>query len=259
MKVQLLPSSIENGVASQRQRLCTFIVNDSVAIDAGSLSFSCSDAQRGSVRHIVLSHTHLDHIAGLPIFVDDLFATLTSPVQVHATQAMIDVLEANVFNWDVYPRFSELENEFGPVLEYRPFDFDVSFQIGSLEFTAIAVDHHGPSAGFIVRDGSSVVAFTGDTSATVEFWSALNREVALDAVFIECAFPDRLGELAEKSHHLSPSLLASELEKLAAPTNHIFVSNIKASYRDEVVDEIERLRIPNLEVLTVDKIYEFPS
>ena len=76
MKVQLLPSSLGgDAAATQQQRLTCFVVDNSVAFDAGSLAFSCSDTQRQQIRDAVITHTHLDHIAGLPIFIDDLFAS----------------------------------------------------------------------------------------------------------------------------------------------------------------------------------------
>ena len=94
MKVQLLPSTIdENGKASARQHLMSIIIDDRVAIDAGSLAFSCSEIQRRDVRDIILTHTHLDHIAGLPLFIDDLFSSLEAPIKVHATEEMIGIIE----------------------------------------------------------------------------------------------------------------------------------------------------------------------
>src|SRR6186997_1408628 len=100
MKIQMLPSTIdENGKASDRQHLLRIIVDDRVAIDAGCLALSCSDLQRSQVRDIVLTHTHLDHIAGLPLYIDDLFASLKEPIRVHATAEMIEGLERDIFNW----------------------------------------------------------------------------------------------------------------------------------------------------------------
>ena len=122
MQIQMLPSSIDgDGRASDRQHLLCIVIDDQVAIDAGSLAFSCTELQRRQVRDIVLTHTHLDHIAGLPMFVDDLFSSLERPICVHATREMIDILEKHVFNWAVYPRFSELTNAKGKVLEYHEF------------------------------------------------------------------------------------------------------------------------------------------
>src|SRR4051794_24395347 len=122
MKIQMLPSTIdEDGRASARQHLMSIIIDDRVAIDAGSLAFSCSNLQRSQVRDVVLTHPHLDHIAGLPLFIDDLFASLTEPVRVHATDEIVEIMERDVFNWSVYPRFSELSNDNGPVMEYQEF------------------------------------------------------------------------------------------------------------------------------------------
>src|SRR5664279_1593087 len=99
MRVQLLPSSIEPGCEiSQLQHLSCLVIDDCVAVDAGSLALSCTDLQRETIRDIVLSHGHIDHIASLPIFIDDLFANLTEPVRIHATREMVDTLERDVFN-----------------------------------------------------------------------------------------------------------------------------------------------------------------
>src|SRR5260221_4605072 len=117
MKIQMLPSTIdENGRASVRQHLLSIVIDDRVAIDAGCLAFSCTDHQRDEIRDIILTHTHLDYIAGLPLFIDNLFATLTEPVRIHATREMIGHLIRDVFNWSIIPRFSELTDGTGTAL-----------------------------------------------------------------------------------------------------------------------------------------------
>src|SRR5204863_4756962 len=153
MKVQLLPTTIdETGKASARQHLMSIIIDNRVAIDAGSLAFSCSELQRSDVRDIVLTHTHLDHIAGLPLFIDDLFASLTAPVRVHATREMIETLERDIFNWQVYPRFSELLNEHGPVVEYVEFEPGSRFDVQHLSVDSVLVNHNVSANGYIISD-----------------------------------------------------------------------------------------------------------
>lgn len=258
MRVQILPSSFSGDAdASQQQRLTTFVVNDAVAFDAGSLAFGCDDRQRSSVRDIVISHTHLDHIAGLPIFIDDLFATVEGPIRVHAAREMIDVLEEHVFNWKVYPRFSELSNKNGKVLEYVEYEFGRTFKIGTLLTTAIEVDHLPPSAGFIVSDSETAIGISGDTSQTDEFWTALSAIDGPAAIFVECAFPDEFSELAKVSHHLTPRSLAAELSKFDARHSTVYVSNIKAMYRQTVIEELMALGIKNLKIAEIGKVYEF--
>src|SRR5437899_11264709 len=139
MQLQMLPSTIdENGRASDRQHLLSIVIDGCVAVDAGCLAFSCTNHQRASVRDIILTHTHLDHTAGLPLFIDDLFATLTEPVRIHATREMINILERDLFNWAIYPRFSELTNDNGPVVEYREFERGSSFRLKTLELEGVA-------------------------------------------------------------------------------------------------------------------------
>lgn len=258
MKIQLLPSTFEeDGRASARQHLSCFVVDDLVAIDAGSLAMASSPLQREQIRDVILTHAHLDHIAGLPLFVDDLFATLRRPVCVHATREIIEVLERDIFNWSVYPRFSELENENGKVMIYLPFEVGREFSVKHLRVRAVEVNHNVPSVGFIVSDGKTTFALTSDTSEMDDFWRALNREKSLSAVLVECAFPNELEELAQVSFHLTPKLLEKELAKIERTDLAIYVINIKPMYRDDIVRQIEELELENLQILEVGQVYEW--
>lgn len=258
MKLQLLPSTFdEKGSASPRQHLACFVVDDAVAIDAGSLAMAASAAQRKQIRDVVLTHAHLDHIAGLPLFIDDLFATLDAPVCVHAVPQVIETLERDVFNWEIYPRFSELQNERGAVMKYQSFEAGREFSVRHLRFKAVPVNHKVSTVGFIVSDEKMTFALTGDTSEMDEFWQTVNAETNLSALLIECAFPDELEELAQASNHLTPRLLEKELEKFNRKECAIYVINIKPMYRDEVVKQIEELKIENLQILEVGQVYEW--
>jgi cAMP phosphodiesterase len=258
MKVQLLPSSIEAGCeVSQRQHLTCLVIDDCVAFDAGSLALSCSGAQRANIRDVVISHSHLDHVAGLPIFIDDLFASLAEPVRIHATSETIAILERDIFNWSVYPNFSKLRNENGPVLKYEAFEPGRAFELKHLTVLPITVNHHVESVGFLVSDGNNSIGITGDTSSTFEIWTELNRRANLRAVLIECAFSNGLRELAAASNHMTPELLAVELDKFLRPEVPVFVVNIKPMYRETIVEQINELAIPNLNILEIGRDYEF--
>ena len=258
MKVQLLPSTFdENGKASARQHLMSVIIDDCVAIDAGSLAFSSTKIQREQIRDVVLTHTHLDHIAGLPLFIDDLFATLTEPVRIHATREMIDILERDIFNWSIYPRFSELKNSNGSVVEYCEFERGRSFAVKHLSVKGIGVNHQVSANGYIISDGKTSIGITGDTAETEDIWKAFNSEPQLKAVLVECAFPDDLDELASVSNHLTPQRLAVELRKFKKTDCPVFVINIKPMYRDAVVRQLSELNITGLSILEVGKVYEW--
>ena len=258
MKIQLLPSSFEeDGRASARQHLACFVIDDLVAIDAGSLAMATTQAQKKQIRDVILTHAHLDHIAGLPLYIDDLFATLRRPVCVFASHEVIEVLERDIFNWSVYPRFSELENENGKVMRYFPFETGKEFTVKHLKVKAVGVNHKVPSVGFIISDGETTFAMTGDTSEMSDFWQVLNREKNLSAILVECAFPNELEELAQISYHLTPLTLKRELEKFARTDCLIYVINIKPMYRDEIVRQLEELKMENLQILEVGKVYQW--
>jgi cAMP phosphodiesterase len=257
MKIQLLHSTIKNGRGSHEQHLTCYLVDDLLAIDAGSLAISTNDFQRQNVRDIVITHPHLDHVATLPIFIDDLFETLQSPIRVHATVEAIEVLEKHIFNWEVYPRFSELKNDFGKLIEYVPIKLYEEFQIGHLTLKAIPVTHVIPTIGLIISDEKTTLGLSSDTCETNEFWGFLNREKKLDALFVESSFPNELDELAKTSFHLTPNALHNELKKLQHENTKIFAVHIKPAYFDKICKELKALKLPRLKVMDAGKIYEF--
>ena len=226
-------------------------------MDAGSIGLALSDAQRRSVRDIIVTHPHMDHIASLPIFVDDLFGELTEPIRIHATEEVVDLLERDVFNDNVYPRFAELRNQHGPVMEYMPFKVGKEFSVGHLRATAVEVNHIVPTVGLVVTDGRSTVAFSSDTAATDKFWTLNNKTLKLNALFIEASFPNSMHELAKASKHLTPQTMAEELTKLSHNGIDILAVHLKAAYRATLVKEIEALGIKGLSVMEAGRVYEW--
>jgi cAMP phosphodiesterase len=258
MRIQLLPSTFDSqGHATSEQRLTCFLIDECVAVDAGSIALALTSEQREKVRDIIVTHPHMDHIASLPIFIDDLFETLKSPVRIHATAEVIDLLERDIFNWNVYPRFSELKNEYGPVMQYVPIPAGKEFRVAHLTITAVTVNHIVPTVGLVVSDGKSIVAFSSDTAETDEFWNVLNRAPRIDALLIEASFPDSMAKLAEVSRHFTPASLQRDLRKLTHNGLDILAVHIKPAYRQMVIDELKALDIPRLGVMEPGKIYNW--
>ena len=258
MRVQLLPSTFDaQGVATLEQRLTCFVIDDCVAVDAGSIAIATNSEQRSKVRDIIVTHPHMDHVASLPIFIDDLYPSLKEPMRIHATQEVIDLLERDVFNWNVYPRFSDLKNNYGPVMEYVPIPIGKPFSVAHLSVVAVPVNHIVPTVGLVVSDGQKSVAFSSDTAETEEFWKIVNEMKGLDALLIEASFPDRLAKLAHVSRHFTPASLGQELKKLNHNGMDIMAVHIKPSYRDEIVAQLAALNIPKLGVMEPGKVYEW--
>lgn len=258
MKIQLLPSSFDgNGQATLEQRLTCFLIDDCVAIDAGSIAIALSSEQRERVRDIIVTHPHMDHIASLPIFIDDLYTTLKEPVRVHATPEVIELLERDVFNWNVYPRFSGLQNDYGPVMEYVPISLDQPFRVAHLNIQAVAVNHIVPTIGLIVSDERVSVAFSSDTAETSKFWDLVNVQPHLEALLIEASFPNEMANLAEVSRHYTPASLSKELTKLNHNGLDILAVHLKPSYRETIVKQLADLNIPKMTVMEPGKNYSW--
>jgi len=258
LRIQLLPSSFDaGGSANAAQRLTCFLIDERVTVDAGSLGIALTDEQRRTVRDVIVTHPHMDHIASLPIFVDDLFGELEQPIRIYATQEVIDLLKLDVFNDVVYPRFDELKNQNGSVMEYVPFGLYQPFTVAHLTITAVPVNHIVPTVGLLVSDGKTTVAFSSDTAETEEFWKLVNQAERLDALFIEASFPNSMRQLAEVSKHLTPEMLQSELGKLDHNGMDILAVHLKPAYRARVAQELTEIGIEKLTVMETGTVYEW--
>ncbi len=258
MRVQLLPSTFDaQGVATLEQRLTCFVIDDCVAVDAGSIAIALNSEQRSKVRDIIVTHPHMDHVASLPIFIDDLYPTLKEPIRIYATEEVVGLLERDIFNWNLYPRFSDLKNDYGPVMEYIPIPIGEVFPVAHLNVVAVPVNHIVPTVGLVVSDGQTSVAFSSDTAETEEFWKIVNEMTGLDALLIEASFPDRLSKLAHVSRHFTPASLGQELKKLTHNGMDIMAVHLKPSYRQEIIDQLNALNIPTLKAMEPGRVYEW--
>ena len=258
MKIKLLPSTIDaEGRAAPEQRLSCFVVDGRVAIDAGSIAVGLSEDERAAVRDVIVTHPHMDHVATLPIFVDDLFGFLEEPVRVRATAEVCEILARDVFNGTVYPPFQNFDNGRTRVMEFVPFRAGEEFSVAHLRVKAVPVSHIVPTVGLVLSDGERTLGFSSDTSETEEFWNVVNREPRLDALLIEASFPNSFSKLAQASGHLTPEALGRELRKLAHRDLDILAMHLKPSFRTRVIEELEALGVPRLSAMEPGRDYEW--
>lgn len=256
LKVRLLPSSTT--ADAQRQFLTTFVVNDSLAIDAGSLAFALTPEEMRYIRHILITHAHADHTASLPIFISEVFPALTGSVVIHAMPQVIDALRRFIFNGDVWPDFSliPLLKGPGPALEFCPVEPGTPTLIGDLQVTPIPVNHVVPTVGFLVEGRDSGLAITSDTYVTDEIWRAVNRSERIRAIFVDVSFPNEMEELAAVSRHFTPRSLAADLRKLERDIS-ICVVHIKPAYREAVRPQLAELCDPRISVVEIGRTYQW--
>jgi cAMP phosphodiesterase len=247
VKITLVPSSVGTNAAASRSFLTSYLINETVAVDAGSLGFYGEAQEQARIKHLLLTHTHIDHIASLPIFLENAFEGRPDCVTVHATADVLDALRRDIFNDRVWPDFFRLSRPEAPFLHVAELKPRVTVELAGLRVTPVPVNHVVPTAGFIVEDADGAVVIPSDTGPTEEIWERANALPNLKAVFLEATFPDELGWLADVSKHLTPATFAGELRKLHRPVP-VVVVHIKARYHQQVIAQVEALRLPHVSI-----------
>jgi cAMP phosphodiesterase len=256
MRVKLLPSSA--GRQSQLQCLTSFVIDGRLGIDAGSIGFALEPDQIGSIRDFIITHSHADHTASLPIYVAEAFPLLEAPVIVHTTIEVMSALREHVFNDQVWPNFEkiQLNNGAGPALEFRQLRPREVASLAGFRVTPFPVNHVVPTSGILVESGTAAVLFTADTYITDEIWKAARAAENLKAVFVDVSFPDEMAELAEASKHLTPGLLAAELRKLDRDVE-VYAVHIKPTNREEVMRQLAALGDSRVAIGEIDREYSW--
>jgi len=253
MKVELLPSSIP---ATEAQYLVSFLVNDTIAIDAGPLGLLSDLRKQGRVRHVFITHEHIDHIATLPIFLENVYEPGPECVELLAVPDVLDFIHRDVFNGRVWPDFFALSTGDDRFVQGTPLRVLEPVVRAGLTVTPVPVSHCVDTLGFLVDDGRAAVAFPSDTGPTDVLWEHLASAPRLDAVFLEVSFPNRHADLATTTGHHCPATFAAEVGKLGRDVRWIVVHR-KARYGGEIARELAALGLTNVELVKPGVVYEF--
>lgn len=253
MKVELLPSSIP---ASDAQFLVSFLVDDEVAIDAGAVGLLADLRRQERVRHVFITHEHVDHIASLPILLENVYAPGPDCVELLATADVLDFIHRDVFNGRVWPDFFALSTGEDRFVRGTPLAPRAPVVRAGKAFTPVPVAHGCDTFGLVVDDGRVAVAFPSDTGPTEEFWEVAAASGRLRAVFLEASFPAAHADLARLTGHHSTASFAAEVRKLPADVCVIVVHR-KARFAAEIAREITALGLPNVELVRPGFTYDF--
>ena len=203
-----------SGGEADGERLTGLLINGCVAIDAGSITPALTVAEQIRIRHVFISHSHLDHICTLPFFTKNIFGHTQEPVEIHALPETLDVLRRHLFNDELWPDFSVIPSPNDPTIRYTEIEPERTYEVCGLRITPIRVNHLVPCVGYKVDDGKNAFVFTSDTAETERVWEVANATANLRLVITEASFPDEQTWLAEASKHLTPAKLGTELRKL---------------------------------------------
>jgi ribonuclease BN (tRNA processing enzyme) len=223
MKIRVLGCS---GGIGGGLRTTALLVDEDVLIDAGTGVGDLSLEQLAKIDHIFVSHSHLDHVTSIPFLVDTVCWMRRSPIVVYGIKETIDILKAHLFNWKIWPDFTQIPDAENPFMVYREIRVGEAVEIRARRFTAIPANHTVPAVGYVMETGRNALIFSGDTYTNDALWKVVNKTPNLRYLIIETAFSNKERDIAAASKHLCPKMLAEELEKMRVMPE-VFITHLK--------------------------------
>lgn len=239
------------GEGVRSQYLTSFLVNDRIAIDAGCIGLHGDPPDQSRIGHIFLSHTHADHLASLPMFLENAEGRR---IALYGHPEVLDSVHRDLFNGRIWPDLVKESRRSGRGLDLVPLSPEQPVRVEGLTVTPVPVDHSVPTFGFIVEDETSAAVFGSDSGPTRRIWELAGALPRVKAVFLEASFPNSRTEFALATGHLSPDLFRKEIEKAPGDAALIAV-HIKPRFRDQVVEELRALHLPRLKIGEPGAVY----
>lgn len=247
MKIQVLGCS---GSELPGHNLSAFLVDDFLLMDAGTIGQSLGHAEEKKIKYILITHTHLDHIKGIPFLVDNLVNNkLKSHITIVSGKAVLNDLKNNIFNNRIWPDFTRIFAQKNAAMTYQEIPSQKYLAIGKYKVYAEKVNHTVPAYGYIIEDpeGNALV-YTGDTGPTERIWERM-KHFNVKALIVEVSFPNSMKKLALLSKHLTPALLSAEIEKMTRLPEKIYITHIKPYYTEIIKREMKSLKFPEVNFL----------
>jgi len=240
-----------HGGETPKHRTSAFVLDDVIAIDAGSLTSGMELAAQTQLEAVLVSHAHLDHVRDLATIADNRNQRGAAPLIVAGTKRTLGILKKHFFNNLLWPDFSRIPNARRPAIRYLQLEPEEPITIAGYRVCAVRVSHTIDCCAFVVRGKSGTLAYSGDTGPTDRLWEVLSETEDLRAILMEVSFPNAEARLARVSGHHTPETLARDMRKLTngrAKELPTLLYHIKPSFQAAVEKECARLRGLNLHV-----------
>ena len=237
MKVRVLGCS---GAIAKDCRTTSFLIDDDVLVDAGTGVGDLTLAEMRNINHVILTHSHLDHIAALPLMVDTIGSSRPTPLQIHALAGTIEALKVHIFNDVIWPDFSRIPLPEAPFVSFHEHQVGDILHLAGKAIEVLPAVHTVPACAYAITTGGGCWVFSGDTERNPAFWRRINQ-LEVSMLVIETAFSNREKDLARRALHLSPSSLAEELDCIDK-TKHfpIYITHTKPAETEMIMAEIQR-------------------
>ena len=223
MKVRVLGCS---GGIGGSLRTTALLVDDDILVDAGTGVGDLSLEALARIDHIFVSHSHLDHVTSIPFLVDTVCWMRRSPIVVYGIRPTLEALKAHLFNWQIWPDFTQIPDPATPFMVYREIAVGETVDIEGRRFTPFPANHTVPAVGYKLQSQRGSLIFSGDTAQNDALWDVVNSTPGLKYLIIETAFSNKEREIAAASKHLCPDMLAGELAKMRVQPE-VFITHLK--------------------------------
>ncbi len=247
MKVEVLGSF---GGVGPGKRPTSLFVEDRVVLDAGSVASGLELERQRSIEAVVLTHAHVDHVLELPFLLENCAVVLRPPIKVFGPAETLYALRRHLINNRLWPDF-DISALAPRVVDFIEIEAERPFSAGGLEWTPFKVDHTVPTFGYIVSDGSTSFLWSSDTGPTHRLWELLNAREDIGTAMIEVSFDSARQELADRTGHLTPTSLRSELNKCQRDVR-VLIHHLKPPCAEQVMAELD-----DFELLQQGQTYEF--
>jgi len=231
-----------DGSYSHDSRATSFLIDKNVVIDAGNLIKSLGE-ECCNLEHIFISHTHFDHIVDLPFVLESYFECRTKPLKIYALSENISKLQQYLFNWSIWPNFTEIEQINGTEasLQLIPVEVGDTIVINNLEVTILQSNHTVPTCGYKVQKGSGAFVLSGDTYINDGLIDLINQDKSISSLLVDVSFSSDKNELAYDSKHMTPKLLEKMLLRLNRDDVAIYSYHQKPLFKEKIDAELSAL------------------
>src|SRR2546421_12068466 len=185
MRLRVLGCS--GGIGGRHLRTTSFLVDGDILIDAGTGVGDLTLAELSQIDTIFITHSHLDHVTSIPFLVDTVGGMRSKPLAVYATRATIEIMRNHLFNWAIWPDFTEIPSAEAPFMRYQEIELGKPIVLSGRTITAIPARHTVPAVGYHLDSGAASLVITGDTGQNDALWQVVNRIGNLKFLIIETA------------------------------------------------------------------------
>lgn len=237
MKLRTLGCS--GGIGSGEQTTA-FLLDDDILIDAGTGVGNLRMDEMIKIDHIFITHAHLDHVVYIPFLVDTVGYVRDRPIILHVTEATREVLQSHLFNWHLWPDFTKIPDQRKPYMRYEIITVNETVNLQGRKITPLPANHVVPTVGYQLDSGLSSLVFTSDTTTNPKFWPIVNKIENLQYLIVESAFCDQKKDIAIRSKHYCPSLLAEDLKKFKGNAE-LYITHLKPGEVDMTMNQIQEI------------------